>query len=76
MKLGADAEIHAGLFDGTERAEFAVPAGRRVYVHVARGAGSVNGEALQAGDAVKLEDVARVTIENGREAEVLLFDLA
>jgi redox-sensitive bicupin YhaK (pirin superfamily) len=76
VKVGADAEIYAGLFNGDERAEFDVPAGRRVYVHVARGAVSVNGEALKAGDAAKLEDVSKVTIERGDNAEVLVFDLA
>ena len=38
VKIGANARIFAGLFDGDERADFDVPAGRRVYVHVARGA--------------------------------------
>jgi quercetin 2,3-dioxygenase len=76
VKIGADARIFAGLFDGGERAEFDVPAGRRVYVHVARGAVTVNGEALAAGDAAKIEDVSKVTLEKGEGAEVLLFDLA
>ncbi|MCG7402613.1 MULTISPECIES: pirin family protein [Caballeronia] len=76
VKIGANARIFAGLFDGDERADFDVPAGRRVYVHVARGAVTVNGEALGAGDAVKLEDVSKVTIDKGDNAEVLLFDLA
>ncbi|MDR5853988.1 pirin family protein [Caballeronia sp. LZ062] len=76
VKIGADARIFAGLFDGDERADFDVPAGRRVYVHVARGKVSVNGEALGAGDAVKMEDIAKVTIDGGEQAEVLLFDLA
>jgi redox-sensitive bicupin YhaK (pirin superfamily) len=76
VKIGADTEIYAGLVDGDERVEFDVPAGRRVYVHVARGAVSVNGEALDAGDAAKLVDVPKVTLERGAAAEVLLFDLA
>ncbi|WP_244813967.1 pirin family protein [Caballeronia sp. Lep1P3] len=76
VTIGADARIFAGLFDGDERADFEVPAGRRVYVHVARGKVSVNGEALGAGDAAKLEDVSRVTIDGGENAEVLVFDLA
>ncbi|SAK41350.1 pirin [Caballeronia temeraria] len=76
VKIGANARIFAGLFNGDERADFDVPAGRRVYVHVARGAVTVNGEALGAGDAAKLEDVSKVTLEKGDNAEVLLFDLA
>ena len=76
VKIGANARILAGLFDGDERAEFDVPAGRRVYVHVARGAVTVNGEALGAGDAAMIVDVSKVTLDKGDNAEVLLFDLA
>ena len=76
VTIHSDASIHAALIDGDERAEYAVPAGRRVYVHVARGALAVNGEALAAGDAAMLSDVERVTLDQGEAAEVLLFDLA
>jgi redox-sensitive bicupin YhaK (pirin superfamily) len=75
VTIHADASIYAGLFDGAEHASFTLPAGRLAYVHVARGAVSVNGKALNAGDAAKLSDVDTVTLENGENAEVLLFDL-
>ncbi len=71
-----DVALYAGLFDGAERAVHAVQAGRRVYVHVARGTVDVNGEHLEAGDALKAESVDKIVIENGKDAEVLLFDLA
>lgn len=76
VSMRADARIHAGLFDGGEAAVFDVPAGRRVYVHVARGALEVNGEPLESGDGVRIGGVASVTLASGRDAEVLLFDLA
>jgi redox-sensitive bicupin YhaK (pirin superfamily) len=76
VTIHADAAIHAALIDGAERAVFDVPVGRRVYVHVARGAVTVNGEALAAGDGARITDCASVTLENGEAAEVLLFDLA
>ena len=44
-------------------------------MHVVRGAVSVNGKPLTAGDAAKLDDEAEVTLSNGRDAEVLVFDL-
>ncbi|MEM5389414.1 pirin family protein [Paraburkholderia phymatum] len=75
VTIHADASIHAGLFDGAERAEHALAAGREAYVHVARGALTVNGEALKAGDAAMIVDASVVTLENGEGAEVLLFDL-
>jgi hypothetical protein len=46
----------------------------RAYVHVARGRITVNGHALQAGDALKTED-AVLELEDGEGAEVLVFDL-
>ena len=75
VTIHSDASIHAGLFDGAERADYKVPAGRRVYVQVVRGGVMVNGEALAAGDAAMLADVDTVTLEKGDQAEVLLFDL-
>jgi redox-sensitive bicupin YhaK (pirin superfamily) len=43
---------------------------------VARGAVTVNGQPLETGDALKATGVGEVVIEQGRDAEVLLFDLA
>ncbi|AOK30319.1 MULTISPECIES: pirin family protein [Burkholderia] len=76
VSMRADASIYAGLVDGDERIEFALPPGRRAYVHVARGRVTVNGQALEAGDGARLADVETVTFEHGSAAEVLLFDLA
>jgi redox-sensitive bicupin YhaK (pirin superfamily) len=70
-----DARVYAGLFDGEESVELALQPGRRAYVHVARGAISANGTALQAGDALKLTDTGPLTLAQGRGAEVLVFDL-
>jgi len=49
---------------------------RKAYVHVARGAIVANGQALGAGDALKLEGEALLTLQGGEQAEVLVFDLA
>jgi redox-sensitive bicupin YhaK (pirin superfamily) len=70
-----DVRLHAGLFDGDESARLALAPGRRAYVHVARGAVNVNGTALEAGDALKLTNPGSVVLKNGRNAEVLVFDL-
>ena len=73
--LHQDARVYAGIFERNERAEHPIAPGRRVYVHVARGDIQVNGQALSAGDAAKLTDVAACTLDNASGAEVLLFDL-
>ena len=70
-----DARVFAGLFDGTESAALDVENGRWIYVHVARGALTANGVALDAGDALKLTDTSTLTLRNGRDAEVIVFDL-
>jgi quercetin 2,3-dioxygenase len=76
VQLNADASMRAGLFDGAERAELALDPKRLAYVHVARGKVSVNGLALDAGDAAKLDGESRLVIDHGQAAEVLVFDLS
>ena len=68
-----DARVYAGLFDGAERAEIEVARGRRLYVHVARGSITASGNALDAGDALKVSEPLEVILEQGRDAEVLVF---
>ena len=75
VKIHQDARVYAGLFDGAERDSIAVASGRRIYLHVARGEVSVNGIALKAGDGLKAIDESKIEINQGRQAEVLLFDL-
>ncbi|PPE65436.1 pirin family protein [Caldimonas caldifontis] len=76
VKLNADAAMYVGLFDGEERAELALDPKRLAYVHVARGEVQVNGQRLVAGDAAKLAAEPRLVVEQGRQAEVIVFDLA
>jgi len=76
VTIHADASLSVGLFDGAETAELALNPARKGYVHVARGQVVVNGQALNAGDALKLEGESSLTIAQGQQAEVLFFDLA
>lgn len=70
-----DVVVLAGLFDGAEEAHYSLAAGRRAYVHLARGALTVNGERLGAGDALKLLDEPAIAVTQGQDAELLVFDL-
>jgi redox-sensitive bicupin YhaK (pirin superfamily) len=74
VTIHQDAYVYAALLDGTETARHVMEAGRKAYVHVARGDAVVNGEKLAAGDALKTDQP--VVVEQGRNAEILLFDLA
>lgn len=73
--LHQDVRLYAGLFDGAEAATMKLQQGRRIYVHLARGAITANGVDLAAGDALKLDGVTELKFDNGRAAEVLVFDL-
>lgn len=70
-----DARVYAGLFDGAESASLDVAPDRLIYVHIARGAVHANGVALEAGDALKLSETTQLQLQNGRDAEALVFDL-
>ena len=76
LAINADAWVYAGLFDGDERAELTLDPARKAYVHLVRGALAVNGQRLATGDALKLEDESTITLAQGRDAEVLVFDLS
>jgi len=68
--------LYAGLFDGDESARLELAAGRKAYVHVARGSVTVNGTRLATGDAAKIAGESAIEIGAGDQAEVLVFDLA
>jgi redox-sensitive bicupin YhaK (pirin superfamily) len=70
-----DARLYAGLLEGAESAELQIAAGRRVYVHLVRGELAVNDTPLSGGDALKLTETGSLRLAQGREAEVLVFDL-
>ena len=76
VTIHQDASLYAALVDGDEKLAFTQQPGRKTYVHVIRGEVAVNGQPLGSGDAIKLAGEQEVRIERGRNAEVLLFDLA
>ena len=76
VTVHADAAMYAGLFDGVEAAELPLDVSRKTYVHLVRGQLAVNGQTLQAGDAAMLEEEPVLKLDHGRDAEVIVFDLA
>jgi redox-sensitive bicupin YhaK (pirin superfamily) len=76
VTVHADAAMYAGLFDGAESAELALDPDRKTYVHLARGQLAVNGQTLYAGDGAMIEGESMLKLDQGRGAEVIVFDLA
>jgi quercetin 2,3-dioxygenase len=76
VRIHQDANLYATLLDGDDVVELQPSAGRRVFVHIVRGSARVNGQALDAGDAMKVwGGENKVRIDQARGAEILLFDL-
>ena len=76
VTVNSDARLYAGLFDGDETASLALDAARKSYVHLVRGELEVNGRKLATGDAAMIEGESTLDLAGGRQAEVLVFDLA
>jgi redox-sensitive bicupin YhaK (pirin superfamily) len=75
VTIHADARLYAGLFDGAEQAKLELDAAKPVYVHLVRGELTVNGTRMSGGDAAKLQGEQQLTVTDGKQAEVLVFEL-
>ena len=76
VTVHADAKIYAGLLDADEVATLMFNPDRKTYIHLVRGHLQVNDLQLDAGDAALLVSESQLRLANGRDAEVLVFDLA
>jgi redox-sensitive bicupin YhaK (pirin superfamily) len=76
VKIYADANVYAGLFDGPETATLALDPKRKHYAHLISGTLEINHQLLNAGDALFIADESNLEIKNGKGAEVLVFDLS
>jgi redox-sensitive bicupin YhaK (pirin superfamily) len=74
--IHADAKLYSGLFDGAQTATLPLDPARKAYVQVLRGSVHANGQALATGDAALLAAERQLTLSNGTDAEVLVFDLS
>lgn len=70
-----DAKIFlTDLSDGRD-ISYEIAAGRYSWVQMLRGSATVNGNALQAGDAAALSDEALLKLKSDSSAELMIFDL-
>ena len=75
VTIHADASMYSGLFDGNEHIKIDLDPARKAYVHLVRGSVRVNGQSLQAGGALRMEGESQLSIDDGVDAELLVFDL-
>ncbi len=77
VKLYQHAQFYVAALDKTDTVDHKLADGRHAWVQVARGAVSVNGKELKAGDGAAISGEPGVQIVGGSDgSEVLLFDLA
>lgn len=70
-----NATIYASIMDEGDSLKHELDEGRLGYVHLIRGAVTVNGVHLKAGDALKLSDEPLIKLDQAEDAELLVFDL-
>lgn len=75
ITITADASLYSGVFASGQQGAITLAKGRHAWVQVAKGAVTVNGTALTAGDGAALSDEAQVEVVATKDAEVLVFDL-
>ncbi len=76
VTVHANAQLYAGLLDGAQSAQLELSTAHKAYVHLVRGALQVNGHKLVGGDAALLVGESLLSLSDGQDAEVLVFDLA
>jgi quercetin 2,3-dioxygenase len=77
FQIHQDVNLYASLLPKGESVELPLQEGRAAYLQVARGAVTLNGQRLEAGDGAAIEKEAALQIRGASDdqAEFLLFDL-
>jgi redox-sensitive bicupin YhaK (pirin superfamily) len=75
VTIHQDARVYATLLGPGQQVEHRLAPHRHAWVHVARGALTLNGERLAAGDGAAISAESTVRLVGEPDAEALLFDL-
>jgi redox-sensitive bicupin YhaK (pirin superfamily) len=77
LRVHQDMALYATMLSANLSLDYTLPAQRSAYIQVASGVVEINGQALQAGDALMLDAVAatQFTVTASVASELLLFDL-
>ncbi|ATB42512.1 hypothetical protein CYFUS_007990 [Cystobacter fuscus] len=75
LKVHQDLRLYSTVLGQGEKTEYTLAPGRHAWLQVARGAGTLNGVALKAGDGVAVSEESRLELSATEPLEALLFDL-
>ncbi|MFQ6332994.1 pirin family protein [Methylophilus sp. 3sh_L] len=75
LKVHQDLSLYATVLAAEASLPITVSAGRCAYLHIVSGAVVVDGQPLQAGDALKVDAPAALTMQAMQDSEILWFDL-
>ena len=75
VTIHQDALVYASVLEPGHEVVYPVAPGRRAWRQVARGRVSVNGQEIEQGDGVAVEDERALALAGTERAEILLFDL-
>ncbi len=76
LTIHQDINLWSTVLDGEESIDFGFEGRRRGFLQVVRGSVEIDGEPLEAGDAVAAVDQPALTVKATSNAELLLFDMA
>jgi len=75
VTIHQDARVYATVVDSGQQVVHRLAPGRHAWLHVARGALTLNGRRLAQGDGAAISDEASLVVVGETGAEALLFDL-
>ena len=71
----AKANVYAATIDKNEIIQHDLGATPKAWLQVARGSLTINGERARIGDGIAIEGGGKLVMDNGVDAEILLFEL-
>ena len=76
VKIRQDNQLYAAVLGPGDTVKHDLKKDRHAYVQVARGGVKLNGQELGTGDGAAISEEPSLQLTGGKDAEVLLFDLA
>ena len=75
LSLNQDVDMYAALLNGDEQITHTIDPKHHAWIQVAKGSLSVNHNEVAAGDGVSVDGPETLVFENGRDAEIIVFDM-